>query len=193
MALIVCKKCGKNISDKSEKCIHCGQPLNETEPVTERVSNNEKAIANMHKFSTLSNVEKRMLELEFIKTDKWAYVYRRCGVEIPKLGKFALAMPVFLAAGVAAVTIVAESVNNGFVLTPWLEKASFVFYALSASMMAVAILLLIYNRIQYGNAINRMTYHKKMQAWLRDVKKINYQPSFRTEREKCLFDEIEID
>ena len=192
MALIVCKKCGKNISDKSEKCIHCGQPLKEITESKE-VDKAAKALENMPKFNAINGVTRRKLELEFIKTDKWAYVYRRRGVEIPKLGKFALAMPVFLAAGVAAVTIVAESVNNGFVLTPWLEKASFVFYALSASMMAVAILLLIYNRIQYGNAINRMTYHKKMQAWLRDVKKINYQPSFRTEREKCLFDEIEID
>ena len=192
MALIVCKKCGKNISDKSEKCIHCGQPLKEITESKE-VDKAAKALENMPKFNALNGVTRRKLELEFIKTDKWAYVYRRRGVEIPKLGKFALAMPVFLAAGVAAVTIVAESVNNGFVLTPWLEKASFVFYALSASMMAVAILLLIYNRIQYGNAINRMTYHKKMQAWLRDVKKVNYQPSFRTEREKCLFDEIEID
>ena len=192
MALIVCKKCGKNISDKSEKCIHCGQPLKEITESKE-VDKAAKALENMPKFNALNGVTRRKLELEFIKTDKWAYVYRRRGVEIPKLGKFALAMPVFLAAGVAAVTIVAESVNNGFVLTPWLENASFVFYALSASMMAVAILLLIYNRIQYSNAINRMTYHKKMQAWLRDVKKINYQPSFRTEREKCLFDEIEID
>ena len=192
MALIVCKKCGKNISDKSEKCIHCGQPLKEITESKE-VDKAAKALENMPKFNALNGVTRRKLELEFIKTDKWAYVYRRRGVEIPKLGKFALAMPVFLAAGVAAVTIVAESVNNGFVLTPWLEKASFVFYALSASMMAVAILLLIYNRIQYSNKVNRMTYNKKFQKWLRDVKKVNYQPSFRTEREKCLFDEIEID
>ena len=192
MALIVCKKCGKNISDKSEKCIHCGQPLKEITESKE-VDKAAKALENMPKFNAINGVTRRKLELEFIKTDKWAYVYRRRGVEIPKLGKFALAMPVFLAAGVAAVTIVAESVNNGFVLTPWLEKASFVFYALSASMMAVAILLLIYNRIQYSNKVNRMTYNKKFQKWLRDVKKVNYQPSFRTEREKCLFDEIEID
>ena len=27
MALIKCPECGKEISDKSEKCIHCGFPL----------------------------------------------------------------------------------------------------------------------------------------------------------------------
>lgn len=30
MALIKCPDCGKEISDKSEVCIHCGCPLNET-------------------------------------------------------------------------------------------------------------------------------------------------------------------
>ena len=27
MALIKCPECGKEISDKSDKCIHCGYPL----------------------------------------------------------------------------------------------------------------------------------------------------------------------
>lgn len=27
MALIVCPECGKEVSDKSEFCIHCGYPL----------------------------------------------------------------------------------------------------------------------------------------------------------------------
>lgn len=30
MALIKCPECGKEISDKSDKCIHCGFPLTET-------------------------------------------------------------------------------------------------------------------------------------------------------------------
>lgn len=192
MALIVCKKCGKNISDKSEKCIHCGQPLKEITESKE-VDKEAKALENMPKFNALDGVTRRKLELEFIKTDKWAYVYRRRGVEIPKLGKFAFAMPVFIVAGVAAVSIVAEGINNGFVMTPWLENASGVFMALSVAMMPVAIILLIYNRIQYSNKVNRMTYNKKFQKWLRDVKKVNYQPSFRTENEKYIFDEIELD
>ncbi len=192
MALIVCKKCGKNISDKSEKCIHCGQPLKENTE-SKNADKEAKALENMPKFNTLNGDVRRRLELEFIKTDKWAYVYRRRGVEIPKLGKFAFAMPVFIAAGVAAVSIVAEGINNGFVMTPWLENAANIFMALSIAMMPVAIILLIHNRIQYSNKINRMTYNKKFQKWLRDVKKINYQPSFRTENEKYIFDEIELD
>ena len=29
MALIKCPECGKEISDKSSQCIHCGYPLDE--------------------------------------------------------------------------------------------------------------------------------------------------------------------
>ena len=29
MALIKCPECGKEISDKSKQCIHCGYPLDE--------------------------------------------------------------------------------------------------------------------------------------------------------------------
>lgn len=31
MALIICPECGHKISDKSNQCIHCGFPLNNTE------------------------------------------------------------------------------------------------------------------------------------------------------------------
>lgn len=31
MALINCPECGKEISDKSKQCIHCGYPLEELE------------------------------------------------------------------------------------------------------------------------------------------------------------------
>lgn len=30
MALIACPECGKEVSDKSEVCIHCGYPLTNT-------------------------------------------------------------------------------------------------------------------------------------------------------------------
>lgn len=39
MALVKCKECGKDISDQTEKCIHCGAK-NENQKV---VKNNTKA------------------------------------------------------------------------------------------------------------------------------------------------------
>lgn len=37
MALIKCPECGKEISDKSDKCIHCGFPLRSTPIIQENI------------------------------------------------------------------------------------------------------------------------------------------------------------
>lgn len=36
MALIACKECGKEISDKAAACPHCGAPVRASEPVVNR-------------------------------------------------------------------------------------------------------------------------------------------------------------
>ena len=36
MALINCPECSRQISDKSKNCIHCGFPINESEPAPEK-------------------------------------------------------------------------------------------------------------------------------------------------------------
>ncbi len=41
MALIKCPECGKEISDKSEICVHCGYPLKN---VMEEVEENDSQI-----------------------------------------------------------------------------------------------------------------------------------------------------
>lgn len=38
MALIKCPECGKEISDKSDKCIHCGFPLRNTPFLQENIN-----------------------------------------------------------------------------------------------------------------------------------------------------------
>ena len=38
MALIKCPECGKEISDKSEKCIHCGFPIRNTPYIQEIIN-----------------------------------------------------------------------------------------------------------------------------------------------------------
>lgn len=43
MALIKCPECGKEISDKSKQCIHCGYPLDELKNETSNIINNENS------------------------------------------------------------------------------------------------------------------------------------------------------
>ena len=38
MALINCPECGKEVSDKSEKCIHCGYPIKNTQYLYENIN-----------------------------------------------------------------------------------------------------------------------------------------------------------
>lgn len=41
MAIIKCPECNKEISDKSDKCIHCGYPLGKTPYVYETINGKE--------------------------------------------------------------------------------------------------------------------------------------------------------
>ena len=50
MALIKCSECGKEISDKSKKCIHCGCPLNEKKKKSKKNKNSK----NIYKYIIIS-------------------------------------------------------------------------------------------------------------------------------------------
>lgn len=47
MALIKCPECGKEISDKSSQCIHCGYPLNEVSVNNQDISSLKADILNL--------------------------------------------------------------------------------------------------------------------------------------------------
>ena len=57
MALIKCPECGKEISDKSEKCIHCGFPLR-NEPIIQECINGKYYDVTFLKDMNLSYVQK---------------------------------------------------------------------------------------------------------------------------------------
>lgn len=42
MALMKCPECGKEVSDQSETCIHCGYPLKKESKEAENISEEEK-------------------------------------------------------------------------------------------------------------------------------------------------------
>lgn len=57
MALIKCPECGKEISDKSDKCIHCGFPLR-NEPIIQECINGKYYDVTFLKDKNLSLVQK---------------------------------------------------------------------------------------------------------------------------------------
>ena len=75
MALIKCKECQKEISDKAKVCIHCGCPIEEIEL--------KKKLENKKKFNDLSKEQKQYVYLEYLSNlgvskeflDKVSYIY----------------------------------------------------------------------------------------------------------------------
>jgi len=61
MALIKCGECGKEISDKANMCVHCGNPLNEDVAQKSNVNINEPLTtsdtSNMNTNETLANLD----------------------------------------------------------------------------------------------------------------------------------------
>lgn len=57
MALIKCPECGKEISNKSDKCIHCGFPLR-NEPIIQEYINGKYYDVSFLKNANLSYVKK---------------------------------------------------------------------------------------------------------------------------------------
>ncbi len=55
MALINCPECGKEISDKSEKCIHCGYPIQQ---------------------SNLCKINGKEFDLSFLLDDSYSILYK---------------------------------------------------------------------------------------------------------------------
>ncbi len=57
MALIYCPECRKQVSEKAERCIHCGAPLSEKKSESVYVSNQyseEELATSAHKFSIIA-------------------------------------------------------------------------------------------------------------------------------------------
>ena len=86
MALITCKNCGKNISDTTEHCIHCGAPTKETYFENQTFENtyyqqDTQPQPKISLFDNFSDKKKAALESEFLKSNVQIMKYRRKGVE----------------------------------------------------------------------------------------------------------------
>ena len=68
MALIKCPECGKEISDKSEKCIHCGFPLR-NEPIIQEYINGKYYDVTFLKDKNISQAKKITMLCELTNND----------------------------------------------------------------------------------------------------------------------------
>ena len=199
MALIVCKKCGKRVSDTAEKCIHCGASLTDNDDAVkqekETISKNidEQSDLKIPEYSSYDDDDKIRLENEFLKSDRWAKKFRRMGIE---LGKFKSLFLEVMFAFVAYVGICRYCYNNVFNKTIYNEKImaysiviiSFLFVICFALLIATSIMGIVHKR-----SVKKYIYMKKYQRWLLKEKGISYTPLFVELKEKAIFDNVNLD
>ena len=199
MALIVCKKCGKKISDTVENCIHCGASISEEKDIfteSDTVSDKADLKANSTQqdkiidYDSFNEEDKIKLESEFLSSDKWAAKFRRTKIELPKF-RAVLILPLwgFLGWGLFYKYYIA----NQTVYDVNKATASAI---LIVALFAVSLISLIATHIVgkvHKKSVNRYIYMKKYQQWLLNEKKISFIPTFVKTEEKIIFDNINID
>lgn len=199
MALIICKECGKKVSDTCTKCIHCGTPILEgsddiqkksvAEKMQSTVSDDQKTLMN---FDRLENDDRTILEREFLKCDSWARKYRRTKAEIPSFG-FAIIWCICVLYIIFKTVFTFELFPIGDVINPMFERISLIsFIALGVLLVGMHIYS-IFARIYLKISLGRYVYMKKFQKWLKEYKDIEYTPPIIKIKEKRIFDSIDID
>lgn len=191
MAIIICKKCGKKVSDTTDVCIHCGHPTHE-----EKSSDKEEKIKiekNVYNFNSFAEDDKLILERDFLRADKWAMNYRTRKEEI---SSFLAMLAITLFCLVLALKIVGY-VNKDF-FAGEIYNESFAAIAISCLIALLALLLVIsvYSvcmNINFKVTMARFIYMKKFQKWLKENKNIEYTPPFIKTKEKEIFEKINID
>lgn len=189
MALIVCKECGKKISDTSERCIHCGALTSEQN--SSLVTNSEKSDTKEPKkseqkytdYHKMADNTKIQIEIEFLEQDSWAKKFRHKGLELKAFKELFL-----IAAGlmplVISITSIAARINDR-IADPT------AFWTALCGCFGFAIIFAIISKIfsfrlkRHNASYDVLIYEKKFQHWLRETKKIVYHP--------ILWDEVTMD
>ncbi len=193
MAIIVCKNCGKNISDSCEKCIHCGTNIkidnfsttNQDKPVTKTV---QKTYEDLPEYAQLE------LENEFIEKNADMMKYKR---KIKGADSF-LSYSQLLFFVNFFILLICRSI---FILYPKVgafieNKTTYTFFAILVVLsIFIGLLLLLVSgiiKLIMKNKIKSFIYIKKLKLWLEKEKEIIYNPIFQLEEDQELFNQLKI-
>lgn len=198
MALIICKNCGKKVSDTRDTCIHCGASLLAEEPVSpssapeknvEETTTSVKASDNLVNFKSLGEAQQEELVHAFWEEDPIAKRFQTKKLILRKISEFGLCLilPMFLV------------IILGTILKLKVQNMDTFFGVLSALLIIIAVLILkaltlfIIQKKTVKSKIKRYTYEKRFQTWARETRQIAYYPVFIKEIDEQMYEQIDID
>lgn len=202
MALIICKNCGKKISDTIDVCIHCGCNLRETEipEQASQVQNEAVEICESQQtdFDDLIALEKTKLETEFLKDDEWSNKYMRDRSELSSFAKPLLLCPLFAVALSGAFVRILNffidmSTSMSDILNPTAKTVAIISGVALAVLCIAMFIYSIAKRISNAVTHARYIYYRRFQKWLLEKKNITFFPKMRTMHQKRIFESITIE
>ena len=196
MALIVCKTCGKKVSDTVDRCIHCGAPIAEepfvlkTEEKKETVKKSEQTL---HNYSSYDSADQIKLEKEFLSQDKWARRFRRTKNDISKFKHWFIHMCwLFIIYRLVYLYLYKEVFEQSIYRKDMTDVSIYLMVALFA-VSFIGMLVTWGMEIAKKRSVKRYIYLKKYQRWLKETKQIQYNPQFFEKKEQAAFDQIDIE
>jgi hypothetical protein len=199
MALIVCRHCGKKVSDTVETCIHCGglieEPVGQPEEMRtqEPVVQAEQETPTIYQYSGFSEERQLKLEKAFLDSDQWAYKYRHKEVELISFKSMI---------GWILVSLIWSTLLLGlafaFLFDMRAYRADLVITALVGAgiLFAISVIVNIVLSIVLKvrkKSNERLIYLKKYQKWLMEEKHVAYQPKFDKQQMQETFEMINLD
>lgn len=183
MALIVCPKCGKNVSDTTEKCFHCGFNL---------VTRSEAPVV-LQRYNRLPVSEQNKLRSEYYKLNPEYESFDRQHKKFIKITNIIYIIGAIC--GLIAFCFYFGSkiyrlVNNTNITWTLISILIFVVLEIGTILTSFIMRKVPYKRYRYNNLI----IEKKFQKWLKDKKNIEYVVTFKEKqkKDKEFFDQIDI-
>lgn len=203
VAIVVCKKCGKNISDTVDTCIHCGALISE---LTEDKNSNQESTENdfinneidenkekgeLIDYRLFDQDQRIELEKQFLQSDKRAMNYMRKNIEsVSYMRIFMWFFYPYLLSHLFTEKILS------FIDAPVYDDILNIIGSLLLIILGMILMIcFIYSvvhqtKIKFSN--KKYYYMKKFQKWLKEEKNIDYYPPFVNIKEKEKFDKIDI-
>ena len=193
MALIECSKCGKKVSDTTKVCIHCGADIGEKQEVkVDEKPKTEENVSQKKKYNSFNNEMKLKYEKEFLENNFGAKKYRRKGLEFKKIISLGETSAILGGLLIFGYRYLLNKVFDGVVYN---ENYGVIAAAAAFLMIAFGCLMMICSvvaRTIYNRTFKSYVYLKTFSKWLEDKYEIDYQPEFFTDKEKAIYEKIDL-